>query len=102
MGGHVNVIWQPWEYVIICGSRWGRSFVPNSGPRQSWTSVSGLVDVLLTRAPKHANYLDVLGVLHAPMRSCARQARNDLERHVENPARSPALSEIPQVSQTRS
>ena len=29
MGGHVEVIWQPWEYVIICGSAAGTFVVAN-------------------------------------------------------------------------
>ena len=29
MGGHVGVIWQPWEYVIICGSALGTFVVAN-------------------------------------------------------------------------
>ena len=29
MGGHVAVIWQPWEYVIICGSALGTFVVAN-------------------------------------------------------------------------
>ena len=29
MGGHVMVIWQPWEYVIICGSALGTFIVAN-------------------------------------------------------------------------
>ena len=29
MGGHVHVIWQPWEYVIICGSALGTFVVAN-------------------------------------------------------------------------
>ena len=29
MGGHIGVIWQPWEYVIICGSALGTFVVAN-------------------------------------------------------------------------
>ena len=29
MGGKVGVIWQPWEYVIICGSAFGTFIVAN-------------------------------------------------------------------------
>jgi chemotaxis protein MotA len=29
MGGHVVVIWQPWEYVIICGAAFGTFIVAN-------------------------------------------------------------------------
>ena len=29
MGGKLYVIWQPWEYVIICGSAFGTFIVAN-------------------------------------------------------------------------
>ena len=29
MGGHIDVLWQPWEYVIILGSAIGTFFVAN-------------------------------------------------------------------------
>jgi len=30
MGGHIGVLWQPWEYVIILGCAIGTFFVANS------------------------------------------------------------------------
>ena len=29
MGGYVSVLWQPWEYVIICGMAFGSFIVAN-------------------------------------------------------------------------
>ncbi|HET7410759.1 MAG TPA: motility-associated protein, partial [Paracoccaceae bacterium] len=29
MGGHVGVLWQPWEYVIICGTALGTYMIAN-------------------------------------------------------------------------
>ncbi len=96
MGGHVNVIWQPWEYVIICGAALGTFVVAN--PVKTIKDVGvGLVEVLLMRAPKPREYLDVLGVLHELMRTLRGPSRNDLERHIESPGESPLFQKFPTV-----
>lgn len=96
MGGHVEVIWQPWEYVIICGAALGTFVVAN--PVKTIKDVgTGLVEVLMTRTPKPREYLDVLGVLHELMRELRGPARNELERHVESPIESPLFQRFPTV-----
>jgi chemotaxis protein MotA len=96
MGGHVNVIWQPWEYVIICGAAVGTFVVAN--PVKTIKDVGvGFVEVLLMRTPKPREYLDVLGVLHELMRTLRSPSRNDLERHIENPRESPLFQKFPTV-----
>ena len=63
MGGHVEVIWQPWEYVIICGAALGTFVVAN--PMKTIKDVgTGLIEVFLAPTPKPREYLDVLVVLH--------------------------------------
>jgi chemotaxis protein MotA len=59
MGGHVGVIWQPWEYVIICGSALG-TFVVANPMKTIKDSGVGIVEALAAAASRH--YLDVLGV----------------------------------------
>lgn len=96
MGGHVEVIWQPWEYVIICGAALGTFVVAN--PVKTIKDVgTGLVEVLMMRTPKPREYLDILGVLHELMRELRGPARNELERHIESPADSPMFKKFPTV-----
>lgn len=96
MGGHVEVIWQPWEYVIICGAALGTFVVAN--PMKTIRDVGvGLVEVFLTPTPKPREYLDVLVVLHDLMRELRGPARNELERHIEDPAESPLFRRFPAV-----
>lgn len=96
MGGHVEVIWQPWEYVIICGAALGTFVVAN--PMTTIRDVGvGLVEVFLTPTPKPREYLDVLVVLHDLMRELRGPARNELERHIEDPAESPLFRRFPAV-----
>src|SRR5690554_5251269 len=96
MGGHVEVIWQPWEYVIICGAALGTFVVAN--PMKTIKDVGvGLVEVFRAATPKPREYLDVLAVLHDLMRELRGPTRNELERHVESPAESPLFRRFPTV-----
>ncbi|MCL4766659.1 MAG: flagellar motor stator protein MotA [Hyphomicrobiaceae bacterium] len=96
MGGHIEVIWQPWEYLIICGAALGTFVVAN--PMKTIKDVGrGLVEVFRMLTPKPREYLDVLGVLHALMRELRGPARNELERHIEKPAESPLFQRFPTV-----
>src|SRR4051794_6779045 len=53
MGGHLNVIWQPWEFVIIGGSALGTFIVANSVHVIKDTG-KALLDALLGRSPSSA------------------------------------------------
>jgi chemotaxis protein MotA len=96
MGGHLNVIWQPWEFVIIGGSALGTFIVANSVHVIKDTG-KVLLDALLGRSPKTRDYLDVLGVLHALMRELRAKGRNAVEGHVENPQESDIFKAFPKV-----
>jgi chemotaxis protein MotA len=96
MGGHLNVIWQPWEFVIIGGSALGTFIVANSVHVIKDTG-KALLDALLGRSPKTRDYLDVLGVLHALMRELRAKGRNAVEGHVENPQESNIFKAFPKV-----
>jgi len=100
MGGHIEVIWQPWEYVIICGAALGTFVVAN--PMKTIKDVGrGLIEVIGTRTPKPREYLDVLGVLHDLMRELRGPSRNELDRHIENPGESKLFQKFPTVLANR-
>lgn len=51
LGGHLPVIWQPWEFVIIGGSALGTFIIAN--PLYTIKdSGKALVEAILDRAPK--------------------------------------------------
>ena len=67
-GGHIDVLWQPWEYVIILGSAIGTFFVANPidrysiSPRQPLqANADGSIDILIQhKSPgkdKESNWL---------------------------------------------
>ena len=87
MGGHVSVIWQPWEFVIIGGSALGTFIIANplstvkDTGRASMQAIGG-------KGPKQRDYLDVLAVLYALMRELRSKTRSQVEEHVDNPQNS--------------
>jgi chemotaxis protein MotA len=96
MGGHVTVIWQPWEYVIICGSSLGTFVVANPMKTIKDTG-KALGEAIKYDAPKQEDYLDVLGVLHSLMRDLRNKPRNEVETQIDNPTESPIFQQAPTV-----
>ncbi len=95
-GGHMSVIWQPWEYVMIAGAAVGTFVVANT---LSTIKDSGkaLVEAITGRQPAQRDYLDILGVLYSLMRELRGKARNEVEAHVDNPAESEIFKNFPSV-----
>jgi chemotaxis protein MotA len=94
MGGHVYVIWQPWEYVIICGSALGTFVVAN--PMKTIKDCGkGIIEAFKDAAPNRRQYLDVLGALHSLMRELRSKPRNEVEGHFEDPAQSSVFQKYP-------
>jgi chemotaxis protein MotA len=96
MGGHVHVIWQPWEYVIICGSALG-TFVVSNPMKTIKDSGKGVIEAFKHDVPKKREYLDVLGVLYSLMRELRSKPRNEVEAHFDDPAQSPIFQRFPSV-----
>lgn len=96
MGGHISVIWQPWEFVIILGASLGTFIVANPLSAIKDTGLA-LTEAILDRAPGQRNYLDVLGVLYTLMRELRGKARNEVEQHVDNPDESAIFKSFPRV-----
>jgi chemotaxis protein MotA len=95
-GGHMSVIWQPWEYVMIAGAAIGTFVVANT---LSTIKDSGraFVEAVTGRSPSQRDYLDILGVLYALMRELRGKARNEVESHVDNPDESEIFKSFPSV-----
>jgi chemotaxis protein MotA len=96
LGGHISVIWQPWEFVIIGGMALGTYIVANP-----WKVVldSGVAlrQALTMSVPKQRDYRDVLGLLHSLMREVRNKGRNEVEAHIDEPASSEIFTAFPTV-----
>ncbi|WMS41804.1 flagellar motor stator protein MotA [Acuticoccus sp. MNP-M23] len=97
MGGHVDILWQPFEVLIIFGIALGIFVVANPAAMLKQTGVA-MADAALGRAPKRAVYLEVLGALYALMRDLKSKPRNEVEAHVDNPEESAIFNASPHLT----
>ena len=96
MGGHVAVLWQPWELVIILGTAIGTYFVAN--PMKTVTDTGAAVmEAMRNTTPSQAHYFEVLGVLYALMRELRNKGRAEIEQHIETPYESTLFATYPGV-----
>lgn len=96
MGGHLDVLVQPWEFVIIGGSAFG-IFIAGNPLYTIKDTGKAMMEALLGKGPKTADFLDILGVLHALMRELRAKGRNEIEGHVDNPTESAIFQNYPNV-----
>ena len=96
LGGHLIVIWQPWEFVIIGGSSLGTFIIANPIKTIKDTG-KAITEAILDKVPKPRDYLDVLGLLHALMRELKTKSRSEVETHVDNPAESAIFGAFPKL-----
>ncbi len=97
LGGHLAVMWQPFEFVIIGGAALGTFVIANPVYTIKDTG-KGIMEALLQKGPKPRDYLDVLGLLHNLMRELRSKGRNELEAHIDNPAESDLFNAFPKLT----
>ncbi len=96
MGGHIEVLIQPWEVVIICGAALGSFLVANPMKVVKDTG-KACMEAFKQAVPKERDYLEVLGVLHSLMRELKSKSRGEVEAHIDNPEESVIFQAFPTV-----
>jgi chemotaxis protein MotA len=96
MGGHIEVLIQPWEVVIICGAALGSFLVANPMKVVKDTG-KACMEAFKQAVPKERDYLEVLGVLHSLMRELKSKSRSEVEAHIDNPEESAIFQAFPTV-----
>ena len=93
-GGHLDVLWQPLEFLIIFGCGIGAFIIANSKTVIGRTLKSFGA---LFKGPKYnaAAYLELLGVLYAVFRLAKTKGDLALEAHVEKPQESALFTQFP-------
>ncbi|MFM9940461.1 MAG: flagellar motor stator protein MotA [Hyphomicrobiaceae bacterium] len=98
MGGHIYVIWQPWEYVIILGASLGTFIVANPMKTIKDTG-KALTEVIKGAAPKKEDFLIILGCLFVLMREVRSKSKSEVEKHIDNPTESAIFASFPKILQ---
>jgi chemotaxis protein MotA len=96
LGGHLEVLVQPYEFVIICGSSLGIFIVANPMPTIK-DSGKAFAEAVVDKVPKPRDFLDVLGALHALMRDLRAKSRAEVEGHFDNPKESEIFKAFPKL-----
>ena len=96
MGGHVDVLMQPWEFVIIGGAAFGTFLVANPMATVKDTG-RACMEAFRQAVPKERDYLETLGVLHSLMRELRTKSRSEVEAHIDNPSESAVFQAFPTV-----
>ncbi len=96
MGGHLGVLVQPFEFVIIGGSSLGIFIVANQLPTIKDCG-KAFMEAVMDKVPKPRDYLDILSLLHALMRELRAKARSEVEGHFDNPTESEVFKAFPSI-----
>ena len=96
-GGHLEVLWQPYEMLIIAGAGLGQ-FIISSPKNVISGTVSSIGKVL--KGPKYSkpSYLELLSVLYSIFRLAKSKGDLALEAHVEKPDESSLFAKFPMFS----
>lgn len=92
-GGHLDVLWQPLEFVIIFGGAIG-AFVAGN-PSLLKRSLAAFGTFLKGPKYKEDDYMELLGVLYAVFKLAKSKGDLALEAHVENPHESTLFQNFP-------
>ena len=96
LGGHLEVLVQPFEFLIIMGSSLGVFIVAN--PFSTIKDCGkAVVEAITDKVPKPRDFLDVLSVLHALMREVRAKSRSEVEGHFDNPKESEVFRAYPKL-----
>ncbi|MGE4218376.1 MAG: flagellar motor stator protein MotA [Alphaproteobacteria bacterium] len=96
MGGHIDVLIQPFELVIIGGSGLGAFLIANS-KEIIFKSFGAIGAILKGPRYKKADYQELLMLLYQTFRLAKTKGMLALEAHVENPEESLLFQQFPGV-----
>lgn len=94
MGGQLDVLWQPFEFVIIFGVALGAFLIAN--PKAVLIGTTKALRKLFTGADHgKASYVELLSMLYAVFKLAKTKGDLALESHIENPSDSAIFQGYP-------
>lgn len=96
MGGHVEVLWQPFEVVIICGAAFGAFLIGNQKATIIATFKAVPTAIRGPRYNKHS-YMELLSLMFSLFKLAKSKGAIALESHIEKPHESPIFQRFPSV-----
>ena len=96
LGGHLEVLLQPFEFLIIAGTAFGIFIVANPLATIKDTG-KAVVEAVSDKVPRPRDFLDVLSAMHALMRELRGKSRGEVEGHFDNPTESEIFKGFPRL-----
>lgn len=96
MGGHVLVIWQPWEYVIIMGAALG-TFVVANPMKVIKDAGKATLEGFKSSTPTKDENIELLALLFFMMRELRDKSRAEMEMIIDAPNDSEVFKRSPTV-----
>jgi chemotaxis protein MotA len=93
-GGHLVVLFQPFEVMIIAGAAVGAFITSNRKPVLSGT-LSAIIGLLKSERYDKSAYLELLSLLYSIFKLAKTKGALALEAHVENPTESSLFQRFP-------
>lgn len=93
-GGHLDVLWQPFEFVIIFGCAIGAFVIANPKPVLIGT-LKSFGKLLKGSKYKKASYVELLSVMYAAFKLAKSKGDLALESHIDNPQESSIFQNYP-------
>jgi chemotaxis protein MotA len=95
-GGHLAVLWQPYEFLIIGGIAIG-VFVMGNPFSLIADTIKGVIEAITNAVPKRKDFLALLSLLFALMRDLRTRPRNEVEAHIDAPQDSALFQHFPNI-----
>ena len=94
MGGHIEILIQPVEFIIIVGASVGAFIIANP---KTVIKASIKATMSLLKAPRHnkESFIELLTLLYAVFKLVQMKGMLALEQHVENPTESDLFQQFP-------
>ncbi len=95
-GGHLGVLVQPFEFMIIAGAAAGAFLTSNT---KTILSGTGKSMGRILKGPRHKkdDYIELLSLLHQMFKTARAKGNLALEQHIENPEESDLFAAFPGV-----
>jgi chemotaxis protein MotA len=95
-GGHLHVVWQPFEFMIIGGAAIGGFVIANSMTTVKM-SLKMSIHALIGKGPNKKDYLELLQMLFQLFQIFRKDGPQAVEKHIEEPNSSEIFKTYPNI-----
>jgi chemotaxis protein MotA len=93
-GGHIHVVWQPFEFLIIGGAGLGGLIIAN--PMSTIKTMVGMMKkAWFGKTPGKTEYLELMQMLFQLFQIFRKDGPQAVERHIEEPEKSEIFKQYP-------